>query len=152
MLSSLPPGAVGQEMAVCAVLGCVLGTARAVLPTRGRAAFVPDLAFVGCMLLGLQSYAAGQSQAGQLRWYMAAAAFCAAGGAQGLLRPVFAGAEKLLGRILLGPVRSAVRCAAPLRAARRAAKARRSEKRLAKKQKKNLQTPRRMLYNSNVSK
>ena len=37
-------------------------------------------------------------------------------------------------------------------AARAAAKVRRNEKRLAKKQKKSLPTPRRMLYNSNVSK
>ncbi len=31
---ALSPGAVGQEMAACAVLGGVLGAARAVLPTR----------------------------------------------------------------------------------------------------------------------
>ena len=33
---ALSPGAVGQEMAACAVLGGVLGAARAVLPTRIR--------------------------------------------------------------------------------------------------------------------
>lgn len=151
-LTSLPPGAVVQEMASCAVLGTVLGTARALLPTRGRAAFLPDVLFVGSVLLALQSYAVSQSQAGQLRGYMALAAFCAAGLAQKLLRPVFAGIEGLLGRFLLLPVHFVVCCTAPLRAAHRAAKVRRSEKRLAKKQKKNLQTPRRMLYNSNVSK
>lgn len=107
---ALSPGAVGQEMAACAVLGGVLGAARAVLPTRGRAAFLPDMLFVGVALMALQSYAVSQSQAGQLRGYMALAAFCAA------------------------------------------AKVRRNEKRLAKKQKKSLPTPRRMLYNSNVSK
>ena len=40
---ALSPGAVAQEMAACAVLGGVLGAARAVLPTRGRAAFLPDM-------------------------------------------------------------------------------------------------------------
>ena len=76
---ALSPGAVGQEMAACAVLGGVLGAARAVLPTRGRAAFLPDMLFVGAVLMALQSYAVSQSQAGQLRGYLALAAFCAAG-------------------------------------------------------------------------
>ena len=76
---ALSPGAVAQEMAACAVLGGVLGAARAVLPTRGRAAFLPDMLFVGVALMALQSYAVSQSQAGQLRGYMALAAFCAAG-------------------------------------------------------------------------
>ena len=64
---ALSPGAVGQEMAACAVLGGVLGAARAVLPTRGRAAFLPDMLFVGAVLMALQSYAVSQSQAGQKR-------------------------------------------------------------------------------------
>ena len=140
---ALSPGAVGQEMAACAVLGGVLGAARAVLPTRGRAAFLPDMLFVGVALMALQSYAVSQSQAGQLRGYMALAAFCAAGAVQAALRPLFAAAEAFAGKLLLGPVRLA---------ARAAAKVRRNEKRLAKKQKKSLPTPRRMLYNSNVSK
>ena len=67
---ALSPGAVGQEMAACAVLGGVLGAARAVLPTRGRAAFLPDMLFVGAVLMALQSYAVSQSQAGQLRGYL----------------------------------------------------------------------------------
>jgi len=145
---ALSPGAVGQEMAACAVLGGVLGAARAVLPTRGRAAFLPDMLFVGAVLMALQSYAVSQSQAGQLRGYMALAAFCAAGAVQAALRPLFAAAEAFAGKLLLGPVR----LAAPWKAARAAAKVRRNEKRLAKKQKKSLPTPRRMLYNSNVSK
>ena len=81
---ALSPGAVGQEMAACAVLGGVLGAARAVLPTRGRAAFLPDMLFVGAVLMALQSYAVSQSQAGQLRGYMALAAFCAAGAVQAI--------------------------------------------------------------------
>ena len=60
---ALSPGAVAQEMAACAVLGGVLGAARAVLPTRGRAAFLPDMLFVGAVLMALQSYAVSQSQA-----------------------------------------------------------------------------------------
>ena len=71
---ALSPGAVGQEMAACAVLGGVLGAARAVLPTRGRAAFLPDMLFVGAVLMALQSYAVSQSQAG------AAAGLYGAGG------------------------------------------------------------------------
>ena len=149
---ALSPGAVAQEMAACAVLGGVLGAARAVLPTRGRAAFLPDMLFVGVALMALQSYAVSQSQAGQLRGYMALAAFCAAGAVQAALRPLFAAAEAFAGKLLLGPVRLAARCIAPWKAARAAAKVRRNEKRLAKKQKKSLPTPRRMLYNSNVSK
>ena len=135
-----------------AVLGGVLGAARAVLPTRGRAAFLPDMLFVGAVLMALQSYAVSQSQAGQLRGYMVLAAFCAAGAVQAALRPLFAAAEAFAGKLLLGPVRLAARCIAPWKAARAAAKVRRNEKRLAKKQKKSLPTPRRMLYNSNVSK
>ena len=139
---ALSPGAVGQEMAACAVLGGVLGAARAVLPTRGRAAFLPDMLFVGAVLMALQSYAVSQSQAGQLRGYMALAAFCAAGAVQAALRPLFAAAEAFAGKLLLGPVRLAARCIAPWKAARAAAKVRRNEKRLAKKQKKSLPTPR----------
>ena len=71
---------------------------------------------------------------------------------QAALRPLFAAAEAFAGKLLLGPVRLAARCIAPWKAARAAAKVRRNEKRLAKKQKKSLPTPRRMLYNSNVSK
>ena len=114
---ALSPGAVAQEMAACAVLGGVLGAARAVLPTRGRAAFLPDMLFVGAVLMALQSYAVSQSQAGQLRGYMALAAFCAAGAVQAALRPLFAAAEAFAGKLLLGPVRLAARCIAPWKAA-----------------------------------
>ena len=112
---ALSPGTVGQEMAACAVLGGVLGAVRAVLPTRGRASFLPDMLFVGVALMALQSYAVSQSQAGQLRGYMALAAFCAAGAVQAALRPLFAAAEAFAGKLLLGPVRLAARCIAPCR-------------------------------------
>ena len=81
MIPVLPPAALGQEIAACTVLGASIGALRAVFPARGRAAFVPDLVWMGAVLAAVQSYAAGQSSAGVLRWYMAAAAFAGAGAA-----------------------------------------------------------------------
>ncbi len=65
MAPALPPALVGQEAAACALLGLVLGSVRAVFPVRGRAAFLPDMALVGAVLLGLQSYAAALSGRGR---------------------------------------------------------------------------------------
>ena len=73
MIPVLPPAALGQEIAACTVLGASIGALRAVFPARGRAAFVPDLVWMGAVLAAVQSYAAGQSSAGVLRWYMAVA-------------------------------------------------------------------------------
>lgn len=85
MVQVLLPTRLLQEAAACAALGAALGAARAFLPVRGRAAFAPDVLLSGAVLLACQSYAAGYSKAGVLRWYMVAAAFaaslCAAGGA-----------------------------------------------------------------------
>lgn len=61
MAPALAPALIGQEAAACALLGLVLGSVRAVFPVRGRAAFLPDMALVGAVLLGLQSYAAALS-------------------------------------------------------------------------------------------
>ena len=61
MAPALAPALIGQEAAACALLGFVLGSVRAVFPGRGRAAFLPDMALVGAVLLGLQSYAAALS-------------------------------------------------------------------------------------------
>ena len=83
MIPVLPPAALGQEIAACTVLGASIGALRAVFPARGRAAFVPDLVWMGAVLAAVQSYAAGQSSAGVLRWYMAAAAFAGAGACSG---------------------------------------------------------------------
>ena len=135
---ALSPGAVGQEMAACAVLGGVLGAVRAVLPTRGRAAFLPDMLFVGAVLMALQSYAVSQSQAGQLRGYMALAAFCAAVAVQAALRPLFAAAEAFAGKLLLGPVRLAARCIAPWKTARRRRQSTAERKKTCKKTEKEL--------------
>ena len=134
MAPALAPALIGQEAAACALLGLVLGSVRAVFPVRGRAAFLPDMALVGAVLLGLQSYAAALSAGGVLRWYMSGSAFLCAFGAERLLRPALQ----------------------PLAAARKnrveQARARRAQKRSAKKPKKNLPSTRRLLYNSNVSK
>ena len=70
MIPVLPPAALGQEIAACTVLGASIGALRAVFPARGRAAFVPDLVWMGAVLAAVQSYAAGQSSAGVLRWYI----------------------------------------------------------------------------------
>ena len=63
------------------MLGGCIGAVRAFFPARGRAAILPDVLWVGAVLTAVQSYAAGESYAGVLRWYMAAAAFAGAGAA-----------------------------------------------------------------------
>jgi len=152
MAPALAPALIGQEAAACALLGLILGSVRAVFPVRGRAAFLPDMALVGAVLLGLQSYAAALSAGGVLRWYMPGSAFLCAFGAERLLRPALQG----LFWLAAGPLRLARRAWQPLAAARKnraeQARARRAQKRSAKKPKKNLPSTRRLLYNSNVSK
>ena len=146
MIPVLPPAALGQEIAACTVLGASIGALRAVFPARGRAAFVPDLVWMGAVLAAVQSYAAGQSSAGVLRWYMAAAAFAGAGAAAFVLGAPLRAAGGVLQRRVLRP--------AERRRARRrkVRKLRRSAKRTAKKRKKNLPNQRRMMYNSYVLK
>ena len=78
MVQVLLPARLLQEAAACAALGAALGVVRAFLPVRGRTAFVPDMLLSGAVLLACQSYAAGYSKAGVLRWYMVATAFAAA--------------------------------------------------------------------------
>ena len=65
MIPVLPPAALGQEIAACTVLGASIGALRAVFPARGRAAFVPDLVWVGAVLAAVQSYAAPGAPAGR---------------------------------------------------------------------------------------
>ena len=142
MIPVLPPSAIAQELAACTVLGACTGAARAVFPVRGRAAWVPDFLWVGTVLTLLQSYAAGQSLAGVLRWYMAAAGFVGAGAAAFVLGVPLRTAGKALQRWVLRP-------AVQRRAQRQnARKLRRNAKRTAKKRKKNLPNQRRMMYNS----
>ena len=152
MAPALDPALVGQEAAVCALLGAVLGLLRAVFPAKGRGAFLPDLLLAGAVLLGVQSYAASLSAGGVLRWYQLAAAALSALGAEQLARPPLRG----LFWLVSAPVRWAFRLLHPLLQRRKArqkrAKERRNAKRTAKKQKKNLPRPQRLLYNSNVSK
>ena len=129
----------------------MLGSVRAVFPVRGRAAFLPDMALVGAVLLGLQSYAAALSAGGVLRWYMPGSAFLCAFGAERLLRPALRALEQGLFWLAAGPLRLARRAAARKKRAEQV-RARRTQKRSAKKPKKNLPSTRRLLYNSNVSK
>lgn len=142
MIPVLPPSAIAQELTACTVLGGCTGVVRAVFPVRGREAWVPDFLWVGTVLTLLQSYAAGQSPAGVLRWYMAAAGFAGAGAAAFVLGVPLRAAGKDLQRRVLRP-------AAQRRARRQnARKLRRNAKRTAKKSKKNLPNRRRMMYNS----
>ena len=156
MAPALAPALIGQEAAACALLGLMLGSVRAVFPVRGRAAFLPDMALVGAVLLGLQSYAAALSAGGVLRWYMPGSVFLCAFGAERLLRPALQALEQGLFWLAAGPLRLARRALQPLAAARKnraeQARAHRAQKRSAKKPKKNLPSTRRLLYNSNVSK
>ena len=55
MIPVLPPAALGQEIIACTVLGASIGALRAVFPARERAAFVPDLVWVGAVLAAVQS-------------------------------------------------------------------------------------------------
>lgn len=84
--------------------------------------------------MALQSYAVSQSQAGQLRGYMALAAFCAAVAVQAALRPLFAAAEAFAGKLLLGPVRLAA-SASPAESCPRRRQSTAERKRLAKTEK-----------------
>ena len=129
MAPVLAPWQAGREMACCLYLG----------------------ALVGMLLLFLQSYAAGYSDAGTLRWYMVASGFAGALAAHSLLAPVTSRVwrmvlwpgwvmARLIGRRALAPAVGALR-------ARRAAKA---AKTAAEKQKKNLPNQEHLLYNSNV--
>lgn len=155
MAPVLAPWQAGHEIACCLYLGALVGALRALAPARGRWAFLPDTALVGMLLLFLQSYAAGYSDAGSLRWYMVLAGFAGALGAHSLLGPLAGQAWRALlwpgralgrwaGRILLAPVRRA------LRARRQARRARKTAKTAAENQKKSLQNKRHLLYNSNV--
>ena len=156
MVQVLLPARLLREAAACAMLGAALGAVRAFLPVRGRAAFVPDVLLSGAVLLACQSYAAGYSAAGVLRWYMVLAAFagalCTAGVLGIPLRALGRGIWAVLrlpGRILH---RFAVQPVRRRAAAKTARKLRRNAERTAKKSKKNLPNQRALLYNSNVSK
>ena len=156
MVQVLLPARLLQEAAACAALGAALGVVRAFLPVRGRTAFVSDMLLSGAVLLACQSYAAGYSTAGVLRWYMVAAAFAAALCAAGVLGVPLRALGQGIGAVLRLSGRILHRFALqPLRrraAAKTARKIRRNAERTAKKSKKNLPNQRALLYNSNVSK
>ena len=150
MIPVLQPSALGQEIAACTVLGAGIGAVRAFWPVKGKAAFLPDVFLVGTVLAAVQSYAAGQSLAGVLRWYMVLACFAGAGAAAFVLGCPLRAA----GRFAAGCLRARAGQTALRRRAERqqAHKLRRSAKRTAEKHKKNLPNQRRMMYNSNVLK
>lgn len=157
MIPALPPPALGQEIAACAVLGGCTGAVRAFFPVKSRAAILPDVLWVGAVLTAVQSYAAGESYAGVLRWYMAATAFAGAGAAAFVLGVPLRAVGRAVRRAARWPghfVR--VRLLRPAldrhKENRQARKRRRNAKRTAKNPKKNLPNRQRMLYNSNVSK
>ncbi len=156
MVRVLLPVRLLQEAAACAMLGAALGAVRAFLPVRGRAAFVPDVLLSGAVLLACQSYAAGYSKAGVLRWYMVLAAFAAALCTAGVLGIPLRALGRGIGAALRLPSRILHRFVQPLcrrrAAAKIARKLRRNAERTAKKSKKNLPNQRALLYNSNVSK
>lgn len=157
MVQVLLPARLLQEAAACALLGAALGAARALLPVRSRAAFVPDMLLSGTVLLVCQSYAAGYSAVGVLRWYMVLAAFVAALCTAGVLGVPLRALGRGIGAVLRLPGRILHRFAVqPLRrrraAMKTARKLRRNAERTAKKSKKNLPNQRALLYNSNVSK
>lgn len=122
----------------------------------GQGGFVPDALLSGAVLLACQSYAAGYSKAGVLRWYMVLAAFTAALCTAGVLGIPLRALGRGYG--LFAPARPyfapfcGAACAPPPRCAKTARKLRRNAERTAKKSKKNLPNQRALLYNSNVSK
>lgn len=151
MAPVLAPWQLGEETLRCAVLGAVLGAARSLAPAKGRAAFVPDFLFAGALLVLLQSYAAGQSASGSLRWYMLVGGALGALAAHCLLAAPMAFARRALARAAAFPVRFVRQKALVPAAARlQRAKSRRAEKKNAKKRKKALQKQPHLLYNSNV--
>lgn len=153
MIPVLLPAQLGQEIAACAVLGAAIGTSRAFFPVRGKGAFVPDALLSGAVLLACQSYAAGYSTAGVLRWYMIFAAFAAALAAAGILGLPLRGLGRGLAFVLRLPVRLIVHFVVqPLHVRATARKLRRNAGISAKKSKKNLPNRQAVLYNSNVSK
>ena len=156
MAPALAPAEIGRDLAACGLLGAVLGAVRALLPCKGRAALLPDVVWVGALLLELQAYAAALSVGGVLRWYQAAAAFGCSFAVQQLLAGPLHAVEQGLLRALCLPWRWLLRRTEPVRQRHKTrkmrARAAKAEKTTAKKQKKNLPRPRRLLYNSNVSK
>ena len=138
MVRVLLPVRLLQEAAACAMLGAALGAVRAFLPVRGRAAFVPDVLLSGAVLLVCQSYAAGYSKAGVLRWYMVATAFAAALCVAGVLGVPLRALGRGIGAALRLPGRILRRFAVqPVRrrhaAAKTARKLRRNAERTTKK-------------------
>jgi hypothetical protein len=169
----------------CLGLGLLVGLFRLALPlsdrdrNRGRGhrrgrrcAAVADFCAVGLACLLVQSYAAGKSDAGGVRWYMLAGAACGAGAVLQLLGPTVRRAQAMLAknRTQLGcfirekwrrfashmprrkgqTAQDALRSEESWRAPGQVRQTKKEQKILAKNDKKILQTQGQMLYNSHV--
>lgn len=149
----LQPVQIVQEIQSCALLGVATGLVRGWFPNRGKAAFLPDLLWVGAGLLAAQSYAVGYSFAGQLRWYMVVALFIGAFFSEFVLGSSLRAAGRAIAALLAVPASFLRRCGSKCRRIIRRQNARRNTtKRNAEKSKKSLPNQRAVLYNSNVSK
>ncbi len=151
MAPLVQPWQAGQELAACLCLGAAAGALRSLAPPKGRGAILPDFLLVGLLLTLLQSYAAGYSAAGSLRWYMLAGGMTGAAAAQALLTPAAAFLFRLAALPLhaLGWLwkQTGARAWAAFLAARAAKKA---EKRRRKNEQNTLPKEQKLLYNSNV--
>lgn len=155
MSAVLEPQLLLHEALCCAALGAALGAVRAFWPAKGRAAFVPDMLLVGALLMLTQSFAAGASGAGTLRWYMLAGAASGALLAQKLLSSPLGAARARSAALAAAFARFLRQNILPAAQKRRSerilrAKERLSEKKSAKKRKNTLQKQQHLLYNSNV--
>jgi len=128
-------------------LGFLVGVLRCFFPAcRGMAAFWADFFAAGAALILLQGYAAQYAAAGELRWYLPAAALLGGISAWCVFQPVVLAVllalKKAITFVLFAPVRCVARgvkrCVVPPR------------KKAMKKRKKQLQSEQKVLYNSNV--
>lgn len=152
MPPSITPGQVLWDLIACMGLGFVAGVLRCLAPLRRRGmGFWADFVCGAAVPLALQGYAAGQSSAGCLRWYMLAAAAAGAFSALSLLAP----ARIRLCRMLRAPVYGVCRGVQRARQSRRQRrlerkKARRAAKKSPQSPKKQLQSQGHVLYNSTI--
>ncbi len=151
MAPVLTPWQAAQDALACLVIGCCTGLLRTLAPAKGRAAFLPDFIWVGLLLTLLQGFAAGYSASSALRWYMLAAGGIGALAAHSLFAPLTAWLAaavtaplRLLGGACLRPVKNGAKKLGL------SITAQKNKRRIAKKQKKSLQKPEHMLYNSNM--
>ena len=129
---------IGADVLRCMGLGLVVWLARLLLAyNRHFASSCADFFGTGIGLFLLQSYAAGASRAGVLRWYMLAGAFAGAWAV-----------EKLLGPWRRRTGMRAAKHFAKWR--KKAAERKKRTRHTEKRPEKQLPKPRELLYNSNI--